>query len=162
MYPHVLGSTCQQPWPQPAHNGGTPAVEGVALAGNRNSGLSSSCRQRGLTIRSKGAPTACHQAWAVGAGTFSTAQAWRPTVVAPLAQTLGRTEIGRTATKQEVRLAALAREVRSVGCLSEKSPRTPMNLVSIEWCSEGVSGAARQQKVCFVSQPVTSCSSVFF
>jgi hypothetical protein len=44
-----------------------------------------------LTLRSSGAPTACHQAWAVGVRTFSTAQAWRQAVVARLARTLGVT-----------------------------------------------------------------------
>jgi GNAT superfamily N-acetyltransferase len=44
-----------------------------------------------LTLRSSGAPTACHQAWAVGARTFSTAQAWQQAVVARLARTLGLT-----------------------------------------------------------------------
>jgi hypothetical protein len=41
-------------------------------------------------------------------GTFSPARAWRPAVAARLARTLGRTETGRAATQQEVRLAAEA------------------------------------------------------
>jgi hypothetical protein len=47
---------------------------------NRLSGVA-----RSLTLRSRGGPTARHQAWATGCGCpFSVAQAWRPTVGLPL------------------------------------------------------------------------------
>jgi hypothetical protein len=47
-----------------------------------------------LTTRSRGAPTACHQAWSAGARTFSTAQAWRHAVGAPLSSNVRRLECG--------------------------------------------------------------------
>jgi NAD(P)H dehydrogenase (quinone) len=79
----------------PPQTRSTATALAVALRGTQNrmhanTGSGTGSAQCCLTPRSSGAPTACHQAWSVGARTFSTAQAWRHAVVAHLARTLGR------------------------------------------------------------------------
>jgi hypothetical protein len=63
---------------------------GSASRVSRTVGRCNQEMQCSLTLRSSGAPTACHQAWSVGARTFSTAQAWRHAVGAPLSSNVRR------------------------------------------------------------------------
>ena len=56
----VLESTRLQPWPQPARTAAVAALKHCTPSSHKVSVASSSRRQRGLTIRSSGAPTAWH------------------------------------------------------------------------------------------------------
>jgi hypothetical protein len=66
---------------------------GSTLCVSRTVGRCNQEMRCSLTLRSSGAPTACRQAWAMGARTFSMAQACRHAVGAPLSSNVRQDQI---------------------------------------------------------------------